>query len=185
MKKTMMLLAAAFLILGTGCAKKNEPATVPTTPTVQETNANPEYRVMTISPDLKGEAILEAIKANYKGKVALLDFWATWCPPCCAAMQTVDEIKPALMDKGAVFVYITGETSPESAWQKMIPNIHGDHYRLTKEQWGELCGLLGIPGIPAYMLIGKDGKTAWDNLSEGGYPGNDIVGNQIEVALTK
>lgn len=185
MKKTMMLLAASFLILGTSCAKKNEPVSTPETPVVQDVNEEKPYRVMTIAPDLKGQDILEAIKANYKGKVALLDFWATWCPPCRAAMKTVDEIKPGLMDKGAVFVYITGETSPKDTWDKMIPNIHGDHYRLTKEQWGELCTLLGIPGIPAYMLIGKDGKTAWDNLSEGGYPGNDIVGNQIEVALTK
>lgn len=185
MKKTMMLLAAAFLFLGTSCAKKSESASVPAAPVAQEVSEDAPYRMMTIDPALKGEAILEAIKANYKDQVALLDFWATWCPPCRAAMQTVDEIKPALMDKGAVFVYITGETSPEETWKKMIPNIHGDHYRLTKAQWSDLCTQLGIPGIPAYMLIGKDGKTAWDNLSEGGYPGNDIVGNQIEVALTK
>lgn len=185
MKKTMMLLAAAFLFLGTSCAKKSETSPAPTTSQAQEVSEDAPYRVMTIAPDLKGEAILEAIKANYKGKVALLDFWATWCPPCRAAMKTVDEIKPALMEKGAVFVYITGETSPEETWKKMIPNIHGDHYRLTKTQWSDLCTQLGIPGIPAYMLVGKDGATAWDNLSEGGYPGNDIVGNQIEVALTK
>ena len=72
-----------------------------------------------------------------------------------------------------------------NTWKEMIPNIHGDHYRLTDKQWGELCNQMEIPGIPAYILINKDGSTAFSNLSTGGYPGNEIIGNNIEVALTK
>ena len=48
-----------------------------------------------------------------------------------------------------------------------------------------MCKALNIPGIPVYLLMGKDGKKAYDNLSEGGYPGNEILKNNIEVALTK
>ena len=48
-----------------------------------------------------------------------------------------------------------------------------------------MCQQLNIPGIPSYLLLGKDGKTAYDNLSEGGYPGSEVLKNNIEVALTK
>ena len=100
------------------------------------------------------------------------------------AMKQVDEIKPELAKKGCVFVYITGETSPYGTWQDMIKNIEGEHYRLTAKQWNELCQSLNIPGIPAYLLLNKKGEKAYDNLSQGGYPGSEILKNNIEVALT-
>ncbi len=195
MKKIVLFLSLASVIFIAGCAKKpaqttTESAVVENTSEqadAQEANSavTSTSVVKTIPANVHGEDILKAIKENYKGQVALLDFWATWCPPCRQAMKSVDEIKPELEKKGCAFVYVTGETSPLDKWNAMIPEISGDHYRLTNQQWEELCEHLNIPGIPAYMLIGKDGKTVYDNLSQGGYPGNEILKNNIEVALTK
>ena len=66
----------------------------------------------------------------------------------------------------------------------MIKNIAGEHYRLTDKQWGEMCNSLNIPGIPAYLLLNKKGEKAYDNLDQGGYPGSEVLKNNIEVALT-
>ena len=99
--------------------------------------------------------------------------------------KLIDEIKPELQKKGVVFVYITGESSPLEKWQGMIANIEGEHYRLTNQQWGKLCGSLGLLGIPSYMILNKDGSTAYDNFKTGGYPGSEVLQNQAEVALTK
>ena len=99
------------------------------------------------------------------------------------AMKQIDDIKPELMKKGCVFVYITGETSPFDTWNKMIGGIDGEHYRLTDKQWEEMCMALGIPGIPSYLLLDKKGERAYDNLNEGGYPGSEILKNKIEAAL--
>ena len=139
----------------------------------------------TVDQSLGGVEAFKQIMDSYAGKVVVLDFWATWCPPCRKAMVEVDKVKPALMDKGVCFVYITGETSPQKDFDKMMPNIHGDHYRLTNAQWGEICNSLNIPGIPAYAVVGKDGSMEYNSLSRGGFPGNETIVNAAETALMK
>lgn len=65
----------------------------------------------------------------------------------------------------------------------MIKNIKGDHFRLTKAQWDKLCNSLNMRGIPSYLIIGKDGKVAYSNVTEGGYPGNEVLQDELQKAL--
>lgn len=178
MKKLYLLLFTLFGFAATTWAATNtsQPIVAP---------APQKAIVKTLPTNLMGEALVNAIKKNYAGKVTLIDIWATWCGPCRIAMKELDQIKPTYAAKGVAFVYITGETSPLGTWQEMIPAIHGDHYRLTKAQWQSLGAYFNLSGIPAYLLLNKNGTTAFDNLTEGGYPGNETIQNAIEVALTK
>ena len=192
MYKKIFLLSA--LLLTTVVACKNKPNTAEaqaTAETTEQTSATADGEngaqavIRQVDPNLSGAEALETIKKNYTGKVAFFDFWATWCPPCRAAMRDVDQIKPELQKQGAVFVYITGETSPENEWKNSLTEIHGDHYRLTDKQWNEINNNLHMPGIPAYFLLDRKGEIAFENLTEGGYPGNEVVKEMITKALNK
>lgn len=192
MKKITILAVCALFFAGSGCATRNDrPATDAAAAETAARTASDEQpeaaatKVKTISPAISGDDILAAITKDYAGQVVLIDFWATWCGPCRMAMKEIDKIKADLQKKGCAFVYVTGETSPEATWKQMIASIEGDHYRLTDKQWNELCSRLNLPGIPAYLLLNKDGSTAYSNLQQGGYPGNDVIQNNVEVALTK
>lgn len=194
-------LALTFAALTSGCSDnkaKAEATTSAETATQSEPSAvdavtaetdpvdeRPTYHVKSISKSISGADILPAITKAYEGKVVLIDFWATWCGPCRQAMKSIDTIKDELSKKGCAFVYVTGETSPEKDWKSMIKNIAGDHYRLTDAQWEALCSQLGVAGIPAYLLINKDGSVAYSNVTEAGYPGNDVIQNHVEIALSK
>lgn len=193
MKKNMLALAAVVLSCAVGCAKtapqEEGAADIVAAETVTTANeeepASSKSVVKTVDATLSGVDAYEAIRKAYEGRVVVVDFWATWCGPCRMAMKTIDAIKPAYMDKGVAFVYITGETSPAEKWAEMIPAIDGDHYRLTKAQWSELCQTLNIPGIPAYAVYNTDGSVAFSNLNDGGYPGNEVISETLDAALTR
>lgn len=151
MKKTLLLALLAAATFTSGCAKRPAVAAEPQkkTATAQKPKTDVAYNVKTISTDVHGKDILTAIAANYKGQAVLIDFWATWCGPCRQAMKQVNEIKPEMQKKGCAFVYVTGETSPKADWEKIIPTIAGDHYRLTDQQWAS-CAVRST--FPAYPL---------------------------------
>lgn len=180
MKKLLFVLSALMLTFSCGCAQKRTAAPAKKVSTTGVT--------LVKSPSATdGKALLEAIKAPYKGKVALIDFWATWCGPCMMAMKQIDPIKEKYLSgkKDVAFVYVTGETSPLDAFNKAYPSIKGYHYRLSKDQFNNLLKSLGIQGIPTYMIINKDGSVAYDNISMGGYPGDDIITGELDKALSK
>ena len=193
MRKSLLLVVTTLLLATTSCASKTSKkeslsTNTPETPMSIANPSNPDAipaTIVPISTEVNGHDAFDSLKKKYRGKVVLIDFWATWCPPCRAAMKEVDLIKTELQKKGAVFVYITGETSPEAEWKNALQIISGDHYRLTDKQWSELGGELNMAGIPAYMLLNKDGSMAFSNITQGGYPGNSLLQNLIETALTK
>lgn len=192
MYKKIFLLSALLLTTVVACKNKpNNAEAQATAETTEQTSATADGEngaqavIRQVDPNLSGAEALETIKKNYTGKVAFFDFWATWCPPCRAAMRDVDQIKPELQKQGAVFIYITGETSPEDEWKNSLTEIHGDHYRLTDKQWNEINNNLHMPGIPAYFLLDRKGEIAFENLTEGGYPGNEVVKEVITKALNK
>lgn len=111
------------------------------------------------TPQTSNEELFAAIMSNYKGKVALVDFWATWCAPCLNAIRMTEPLKnDVLKNDSLVFVYITGPSSPQNTWLQMLPEVKGEHYRLDERQWAYVCSQFGITGIPSYVLLKSSGE---------------------------
>ena len=84
-------------------------------PTLLKTlEANKKKTGFTINEvgDVSNEELFSSIISKYRGKVILVDFWATWCGPCRMANKAMLPLKEELKGKDIVYLYITGETSP-------------------------------------------------------------------------
>jgi len=131
-------------------------------------------------PQVSQEKMFDAILAKYKGKVVLVDFWATWCGPCMAAMKSILPMKEEMKGKDVVFLYLTGETSPLGAFTRTYPTISGEHYRVSEKQWNYWYKTFGIQGIPTYMVYDRKGKQLARHI---GFPGVDTIRKDIEKGL--
>lgn len=116
--------------------------------------------------------------AAYRGKVLLLDFWATWCGPCRAEMPNVVAAYQKYHAKG--FEVIGVSLDQEGARTKLVSFTKDNKMPWRQVYDGKywesaLAKNYGIQAIPFSLLIGKDGKIAAVNPR----------GEELEPALTK
>lgn len=124
---------------------------------IEENKQKKGYRLNEV-PAVENEKLFDAILAPYRGKAVFVDFWATWCAPCRDGIRRMKSMKEELKDRDIVFVYLTGPSSPVKTYENMIPDIAGEHYRLSGEQWKYIGNQFQITGIPRYVLVDRTGK---------------------------
>lgn len=124
--------------------------------------------------DLKDGKTGKATKLSnvIDGKIALVDFWASWCRPCRAEIPNIANVYKKYGKE--IVVISLNVWDKNDARVKAIKDLKMDWVQLTDEE-GDATKKYGIEGIPHIMLIGADGTIL----------NRDLRGEDIEVAVKK
>jgi cytochrome c biogenesis protein CcmG, thiol:disulfide interchange protein DsbE len=97
--------------------------------------------------------------SDLKGKVVLMDFWATWCGPCRMIEPEIDELYSKYKDKGFEVLAISNEPIHEI---EKFAKERKEKYPLHHDFAGLADGSYKIESIPRQFLVGRDGKIIWE-----------------------
>ena len=104
-------------------------------------------------PELSGQTLT---LSSYRGKVVLLDFWATWCEPCREEIPRLVDLQDKYRDQGLQIIGVAMDDGPEP-----VRDFY-QHFKLNypvvmgSAKLGELYG--GVFGLPIAFVIGRDGR---------------------------
>ena len=133
----------------------------------------------TSAPDvvLQGPAGTAVHLSDYKGKVLLVDFWASWCVPCKTSFPALDAIYREYQPKGLEVLAVNLDEQRRNADDFLAQHPH----RMTVlfDSRGVAPEAFGVKGMPTSFLIDKAGTIRFTHT---GYSGNVDVGYRREIA---
>jgi|GEM_PF-604694 len=100
----------------------------------------------------RGKISLSALR----GRVVVLDFWATWCPPCLAMLPTLHELHAEWSDRGVAFVGVNSDGGIEPDALREFLTQHAVPYPVGIDE-GDVGSLYKVRSLPTLFVIGKDG----------------------------
>lgn len=95
--------------------------------------------------------------SDYRGNVVLLNFWATWCPPCRHEMPSMQRAYEALQDRGFVIVGVeVGE-----GWETVAPFVDQMHvtYPILLDESSSISRQWRVVGLPMTYVIDPRGRV--------------------------
>jgi thiol-disulfide isomerase/thioredoxin len=96
--------------------------------------------------------------SSLRGRVVVLDFWATWCPPCIAMLPMLHDLYREWQPKGVEFIAINSDgPAAEHADLAEFLAHHPSPYPVVADDQ-EVGGRYGVYSIPHLVVIGRDGK---------------------------
>ena len=109
--------------------------------------------------------------ASFKGRVVVLDVWATWCGPCREEFPSLDRLQTQLKGKGVSVVPVSVDQTGWPAIHKFYYSLHIGH---LNRYWDQSMGIMegfDMPGLPTAIVLDRQGREVgrvigaieWDN----------------------
>lgn len=126
--------------------------------------------------DLDGETVS---LRGLRGSPVMLNFWATWCPPCRAEMPYLQEIYEQWTSQGLVLLAINLRES--SSQVKGFLQSYGLSFPVLLDSTGSVGNKYNISGIPATFFIDKDGII--QGIRVGAFPNKEAIEEYLDEII--
>jgi thiol-disulfide isomerase/thioredoxin len=147
MKRTALAIALAFALFG--CSRTNNTSANDKPANLAPAKGAPEFSL----ENIRGG---KTTSMDLHGKVAVVDFWATWCDPCKAEVPHFNKLSQDYQDKGVQVVGI----AIESPYKDIAPTAKevGINYMVLVGTDAVVDGFGGVIGYPTTYVVTKDWK---------------------------
>jgi peroxiredoxin len=115
-----------------------------------------------ILKDLSGKPVRFS---EFKGKVVLLNFWTTWCPPCRVEMPAMERLYQAYRDDGLVVVAVSMDRSPADKVKAFVEEL-GLNFPVLHDRDERVARLYSVPGVPTSYIVDARGRIMYRALGE-------------------
>ena len=117
--------------------------------------------------------------SNYRGRVVLLDFWATWCEGCKVEIPWYIEFQKKYNDSG---LSVVGVSVDDDGWKSVKPFLVDKqiNYPVVVGSWDWAERQFGISSLPVTLLIDRNGKVADRHV---GMVDRDTFDKEIQILL--
>ncbi len=113
--------------------------------------------------------------SDFKGKVVLLNIWATWCPPCREEMPGLDRLQARLGGGDFQVIPLSTDLNGLVSVERFYEDAGISFLGKFLDQSGNVSVALKVPGLPATYLIDRDGKAVGIKLGPAEWDSEEVV----------
>jgi thiol-disulfide isomerase/thioredoxin len=112
---------------------------------------------------------------DFRGRVVVLNIWATWCVPCRKEMPTLDRLQARLGGKDFLVVALSIDRKGAEAVRGFYQEVGVENLAIYVDPSGRGSRGLGLPGVPTTLLIDQEGREVARKMGEAKWDGPKMV----------
>jgi len=112
---------------------------------------------------------------DFRGRVVVLNVWATWCVPCRKEMPTLDRLQARLEGKDFLVVALSLDRKGVEAVRGFYQEVGVENLAVYVDPSGRGSRGLGLPGVPTTLLIDQEGREVARKMGEAEWDGPEMV----------
>jgi thiol-disulfide isomerase/thioredoxin len=113
--------------------------------------------------------------ADFRGRVVLLNVWATWCVPCRKEMPALDRLQARLGGKDFLVIPLSIDREGITPVKRFYQEVRVEKLGMYVDPSGRGSHSLAVPGVPTTLLIDREGREVARKMGDAEWDGPEMV----------